>query len=107
MTVRPVASATGMATRPEPTANSTSGPAVSTDVVDGAGAEVDRHDVVQPDARRVGHLEAVLGVDRRVVPVEDVDATAEERVGPHPVADLVAGPPSTAPFIQSAWVGGS
>ena len=37
-------------------------------------------------------LEAVLGVDRRVVAVEDVDAAAVELVGRHVVADLVAGP---------------
>jgi hypothetical protein len=32
---------------------------------------------VQPDAEALRHLEAVLGVDRRIVAVEDVDAAAE------------------------------
>ena len=40
---------------------------------------------------RLRHLEAVLGVDRRVVLVEDVHARAVERVVRHLVADLVAG----------------
>ena len=39
-----------------------------------------------------GHLEAVLGVDRRVVAVEDVDAAPVELVRTHMVSDLVAGP---------------
>src|SRR3954462_15211505 len=61
-------------------------------MVDRAGAEVDRHNVVQLDARSVGNLEAVLGVNRRVVLVEDVDAATVKLVGLHFVSDLVAGP---------------
>ena len=49
-------------------------------VPDGAGAEVDGHDVVQLHARRLGHGEAVLGDDRRVVLVEDVHARAIQAV---------------------------
>jgi hypothetical protein len=49
-------------------------------VIDRPGTEVDGHDVVQPHARGIGDLEAVLGVDGRVVPVEDVDAAAVEAV---------------------------
>ena len=45
-----------------------------------------------PDCVALRHLEPVLGVDGRVVAVEDVDAAAEQPVRAHPVGDLVAGP---------------
>jgi hypothetical protein len=48
--------------------------------------------VVQLDARGLGDLEAVLGVDRRVVLVEDVDATAVEVVRLDAVAEAVIAP---------------
>src|SRR5262245_45973046 len=75
------------------------------DVVDRAGAEVHRHDVVQPHAGCDRHLEPARGVDRGVDVGEDVRPAARELVGLDVISDLVRGPAGDAVVLPGGLVG--